>query len=135
TFPSVQLRIILVRNISYHLMNTYIPSGLFVIVSWLTFFIPLDIVPGRMVLTITTLLTMVSMFSTVRQESPKVSYAKAIDMWMFSCIIIVFIVLVEYTFVVFLHFRAKKFSEAEPMDAKSNKRQQAFLKTITPEDH
>ncbi|XP_068243577.1 glycine receptor subunit alpha-1-like [Palaemon carinicauda] len=78
TFPSVQVRISLYRKMSYHVMNTYIPSGLFVIVSWLTFFIPVDVVPGRMVLTITTLLTMVSMFSTVRSESPKVSYAKAI---------------------------------------------------------
>lgn len=109
TFPSVQLRISLYRKMSYHVMNTYIPSGLFVIVSWLTFFIPVEVVPGRMVLTITTLLTMVSMFSTVRSESPKVSYAKAIDMWMFFCIILVFTVLVEYTFVVYLHFRAKKF--------------------------
>ncbi|XP_068242654.1 glycine receptor subunit alphaZ1-like isoform X2 [Palaemon carinicauda] len=113
TFPSVQVRISLYRKMSYHVMNTYIPSGLFVIVSWLTFFIPVDVVPGRMVLTITTLLTMVSMFSTVRSESPKVSYAKAIDMWMFFCIILVFTVLVEYTFVIYLHFRAKKLGMAQ----------------------
>ncbi|KAG7173069.1 Glycine receptor subunit beta-like 5, partial [Homarus americanus] len=100
TYPYVQIRIDMTRKLSYHLMNTYIPSGLFVIVSWLTFLIPPHLVPGRMVLTITTLLTMVSTFNTVRQESPKVSYAKAIDMWMFCCIILGFLVLVEYTVVV-----------------------------------
>lgn len=66
TYPYIQMSISLSRKVSYHIMNTYIPSGLFVVVSWLTFLIPTDIVPGRMVLTITTLLTMVSMFNTVR---------------------------------------------------------------------
>ncbi|XP_037802956.1 gamma-aminobutyric acid receptor subunit beta-3-like [Penaeus monodon] len=108
SFSSVRVDIILSRKATYHLMNTYIPSSLFVFVSWLTFLIPPEHLPGRTVLTITTLLTIVSMFNTVRQESPKVSYAKAIDQWMMFCIVLVFAVLVEYTYVVHLHFRAEQ---------------------------
>lgn len=66
SFPLVMVEVVLKRRISYHLMNTFLPSGLFVCVSWLTFLVPADQIPGRMVLTITTLLTLVSMFAGVR---------------------------------------------------------------------
>ncbi|XP_042214918.1 glutamate-gated chloride channel alpha-like [Homarus americanus] len=102
-FPTVMVEVVLKRRISYHLMNTFLPSGLFVCVSWLTFLVPVDQIPGRMVLTITTLLTLVSMFAAVRQESPKVSYAKAVDQWMIMCVVFVFCVLVEFTVVLRLY--------------------------------
>ncbi|XP_027229105.2 glycine receptor subunit alpha-2 [Penaeus vannamei] len=122
SFSSVRVDIILSRKATYHLMNTYIPSSLFVFVSWLTFLIPPEHLPGRTVLTITTLLTIVSMFNTVRQESPKVSYAKAIDQWMMFCIVLVFTVLVEYTYVVHLHFRAEQLRMVS-VEPKRNPRQ------------
>ncbi|XP_045111698.1 glutamate-gated chloride channel alpha-like isoform X2 [Portunus trituberculatus] len=100
SFPLLMVEVALKRRISYHLMNTFLPSGLFVCVSWLTFLVPADQIPGRMVLTITTLLTLVSMFAAVREESPKVSYAKAVDQWMIMCIIFVFLVLFEFTAVI-----------------------------------
>ncbi|XP_050712667.1 glutamate-gated chloride channel-like [Eriocheir sinensis] len=100
SFPLVMVEVVLKRRISYHLMNTFLPSGLFVCVSWLTFLVPPDQIPGRMVLTITTLLTLVSMFAAVKQESPKVSYAKAVDQWMIMCVVFVFLVLLEFTVVI-----------------------------------
>ena len=50
----------------YHLTQTYFPSIVFVIVAWVSFFVPSDVVPGRMVLCVTTLLTLTSMFNSVR---------------------------------------------------------------------
>ncbi|KAG7172668.1 Glutamate-gated chloride channel alpha-like 3, partial [Homarus americanus] len=86
-FPTVMVEVVLKRRISYHLMNTFLPSGLFVCVSWLTFLVPVDQIPGRMVLTITTLLTLVSMFAA----------------WMIMCVVFVFCVLVEFTVVLRLY--------------------------------
>ncbi|XP_068207796.1 gamma-aminobutyric acid receptor subunit pi-like [Palaemon carinicauda] len=119
-FPTVMVEVLLNRRISYHLMNTFLPSGLFVMVSWLTFLVPVHMVPGRMVLTITTLLTMVSMFASVRQESPKVSYAKAVDQWMIMCIIFVFMVLLEFTVALYVFEKATKAKEkAKAQEEKS----------------
>ena len=50
----------------YHLTLTYIPSIIFVIVAWISFLVPSDVVPGRMVLCVVTLLTLMSMFHSVR---------------------------------------------------------------------
>jgi uncharacterized membrane protein len=95
------------RRISYHLLQTYIPSLMFVIVSWLSFLVPPESVPGRMAICMTTLLTLTAMFAAVRQGTPSVSYVKALDIWMVNCIFFVFLTLVEYTLV--LRYAAKSF--------------------------
>ena len=65
-YPGLGVRIELRRHITYHIIQTYIPSIIFVAVSWLSFLVPSDVVPGRMVLCVTTLLTLTSMFNSVR---------------------------------------------------------------------
>ena len=35
------------RKVSHYIITCYLPSGMFVIVSWISFLIPPDIVPGR----------------------------------------------------------------------------------------
>ena len=54
------------RKISYHLLQTYLPSGLFVIVAWLSLFLPPESIPGRITMAMTTLLTLAAMFGAVR---------------------------------------------------------------------
>ncbi|CAL4069529.1 unnamed protein product, partial [Meganyctiphanes norvegica] len=87
SFPALSIKITLTRRLSSHLMNTYLPSGLFVIVSWLTFLVPPDLVPGRMVLTITTLLTLVSMFSGINGYKASLGYAS--KYWDLMCLVTV----------------------------------------------
>ena len=47
-------------------------SGLFVIVSWISFLIPMDVIPGRMALLVTLFLVLVNIFNTVTTNTPKV---------------------------------------------------------------
>ena len=47
----------------------------------------------------TTLLTLAAMFGAVRQNTPRVSYVSALDIWMCGCIIFVFFTLLEYVIV------------------------------------
>ncbi|XP_037772657.1 glutamate-gated chloride channel alpha-like [Penaeus monodon] len=79
-----------------NLLNVYVPSALFVVVSWASFFWPPEVVPGRTVLVITSLLTVVSMYAAVRSSSPHTDYVKAIDIWFFVCILLNVLVLLQF---------------------------------------
>ena len=65
-YPGVIMTLLLRRKISYHLLQTYLPSGLFVIVAWLSLFLPPQSIPGRVTMAMTTLLTLAAMFGAVR---------------------------------------------------------------------
>jgi hypothetical protein len=67
-YPGVIMTILLRRKISYHLLQTYLPSGLFVIVAWLSLFLPPESIPGRVTMAMTTLLTLAAMFGAVRYD-------------------------------------------------------------------
>ena len=91
----VHMYVILKRQIMFYMMQIYIPSILFVVVSWVSFLIPAEMAQGRMLLTITTMLTMVSLFAAGSEYVPKASYVKAIDVWMCLCTFLSFFAVVN----------------------------------------
>ena len=68
----------------------------------------MDAVPARISLGVTTVLTMATQLSGSRESAPKVSYPKALDVWMAACMLFVFSALVEYAFVNVLAREKKK---------------------------
>ena len=46
------------RRLGYHLFHTYIPSGLIVVMSWISFWIKPEAIPARATLGVTSLLTL-----------------------------------------------------------------------------
>ncbi|XP_066987315.1 gamma-aminobutyric acid receptor subunit rho-1-like [Macrobrachium rosenbergii] len=83
-----------------HLLTMYFPSGLVVSLAWLSFFWPPEAVPGRTVLIITSLLAVVNMLGSLSQRAPETSYMKAVDVWLFICIIHVALALFQYGIVI-----------------------------------
>ncbi len=61
------------RKVSHYIITYYLPSGMFVIVSWISFLVPPDIVPGRMTLLVTVFLVLVNIFNTITTNIPKES--------------------------------------------------------------
>ena len=57
---------LLKRPLTNHFLQTFIPSMMLSIVSASSVFIPLEIVPGRMALSITTFLSLISLFNGAR---------------------------------------------------------------------
>ncbi|CAB3363870.1 glycine receptor subunit alpha-4-like [Cloeon dipterum] len=98
---TARLMITLGRELQSYLLETYLPSSLFVIISWGSFIVNPELVPGRMVLLVTTLLSLVTMFDTVRNNSPNALELKCIEVWLISCILFVFVALLEYFVVLF----------------------------------
>ncbi|XP_059082713.1 glutamate-gated chloride channel alpha-like [Tigriopus californicus] len=98
------MRISLTRKLTYHLLRTYLPSLLFVCLGWMSMFIPIEHIPGRVVMGMTALLTVSSMFGATTTVTPPVSYATKLDFWMVGCICFVFAVLLEFIVVITLKY-------------------------------
>ncbi|XP_071124551.1 glycine receptor subunit alpha-2-like [Mytilus edulis] len=88
--------IILERRIKYYIVQMYIPSMFVVFLSWMSFWLNVGAVPGRISLGVLTVLTMVTQSSGVNASLPRVSYTKAIDVWMSTCLLFVFAALIEF---------------------------------------
>lgn len=56
----------------HHILQSYIPTALIVVISWFSFWLDVDSVPGRVSLCITTLLTLATQASAARLALPQV---------------------------------------------------------------
>ena len=83
-------------------MTTYFPSSLIVIISFISFWIDPLSVPGRVTLTITSLLALMTQFISVRDPLSDVNHVTAIDVWFMGCILQVALTMFEFCFTHFL---------------------------------
>ena len=100
--------IVLERKMASHLLQMILPSAMFVIVSWISFLMPLDS-GERASLLVTVLLVLVSMFLSVLSTAPKASTLTAMEVWVVSCLILVFFAVAEYGLL--LHTTSKEVSK------------------------
>eukprot|EP00093_Oithona_nana_P012399 12399.XXX_323856_316976_1 [CDS] Oithona nana genome sequencing. len=98
-YSQTGFKIKLVRRRTPVLLQTYLPSGLFVVVSWISFIVPPEIVPGRMALLVTLFLVLVNIFNSVTANAPKSEGLTAVETWVVMCILHVFCVLLEYAII------------------------------------
>ncbi|PWA31189.1 hypothetical protein CCH79_00002703 [Gambusia affinis] len=120
-FTCIEVKFHLERQMGYYLIQMYIPSLLIVILSWVSFWINMDAAPARVALGITTVLTMTTQSSGSRASLPKVSYVKAIDIWMAMCLLFVFAALLEYAGVNFVSRQQKEFLRLRRRQRKNHK--------------
>uniref|UniRef100_A0A8C5Y0E6 Gamma-aminobutyric acid type A receptor subunit beta2 n=1 Tax=Microcebus murinus TaxID=30608 RepID=A0A8C5Y0E6_MICMU len=116
SYPRLSLSFKLKRNIGYFILQTYMPSILITILSWVSFWINYDASAARVALGITTVLTMTTINTHLRETLPKIPYVKAIDMYLMGCFVFVFMALLEYALVNYIFFgrgpqRQKKAAE------------------------
>ncbi|VDQ00098.1 unnamed protein product, partial [Trichobilharzia regenti] len=86
------------RLLSSYIVTTYIPEVLIVMVSWLGFWIDIKAVPARVTLGLLTLLGLLTESSSVSSQLPKVTYLKAIDVWLTVCLLFVVAALAEFAY-------------------------------------
>ncbi|XP_064637793.1 gamma-aminobutyric acid receptor subunit beta-like isoform X2 [Lineus longissimus] len=109
-YQRLSLSFLLERNIGYFIFQTYLPSILIVMLSWVSFWINHEATSARVALGITTVLTMTTISTGVRSSLPRISYVKAIDIYLVMCFVFVFAALLEYAMVNYTYWgaRAKK---------------------------
>lgn len=78
---------------------------------------------ARVALGITTVLTMTTISTGVRSSLPRISYVKAIDIYLVMCFVFVFAALLEYAAVNYTYWgaRAKKKPKHDKNEANSNR--------------
>uniref|UniRef100_A0A671SXG5 GABA(C) receptor n=1 Tax=Sinocyclocheilus anshuiensis TaxID=1608454 RepID=A0A671SXG5_9TELE len=79
------------RHIFFFLLQTYFPATLMVMLSWVSFWIDRRAVPARVPLGITTVLTMSTIITGVNASMPRVSYIKAVDIYLWVSFVFVFL--------------------------------------------
>ncbi|CAG7816068.1 unnamed protein product [Allacma fusca] len=132
TYSGIRFTVKMRRDMSYHLLQTYLPSSMFILVTFMSFIMPQD--NGGVTITMTALLTMTAMFAAVRQNTPVVCYAKAIDIWMVVCMFFAFLVLVIQTTTMRLrHMKIEPELDETREDAKLIKNKPT-IKTIFDKD-
>ncbi|XP_026186574.1 gamma-aminobutyric acid receptor subunit beta-2a isoform X3 [Mastacembelus armatus] len=138
SYPRLSLSFKLKRNIGYFILQTYMPSILITILSWVSFWINYDASAARVALGITTVLTMTTINTHLRETLPKIPYVKAIDMYLMGCFVFVFLALLEYAFVNYIFFgqgpqRQKK--AAEKAATANNEKLRPDPNKMTPDDN
>ncbi|KAL8577408.1 hypothetical protein ACOMHN_060230 [Nucella lapillus] len=108
SFACILAKFKLQRDIRYYIIQVYVPSILIVALSWVSFWLDLEAIPARVSLGVLTVLTLNTHGSTIQAALPKVSYIKAIDVWVVSSLIFVFAALLEFAYVNVLARRADK---------------------------
>ena len=101
TFSTAGFNLRLERHYLKHLLSYFLPSMLFVLVSWTSFLIPPEAIPGRMALLITILLVLVNLFATVIQTQPPAKYPTVLEIWILSCMLFVCGALFAYAILLF----------------------------------
>ncbi|CDS43762.1 Cys loop ligand gated ion channel subunit [Echinococcus multilocularis] len=97
TYTCLLGRFQLKRQVGSYLVGTYVPAFLIVIVSWLTFWVSPEAIPARVTLGLLTLISLLTKIASLNNTLPRVSYIKAIDIWLIACLIFVISAMLEFT--------------------------------------
>ena len=132
------LNITLKRNMYKYVANYYVPTGLLVSISWvsfqdeknsasntvktnfqISFVIHQDAVPGRIGLLITIFLVLINIFINVTSNSPNTKTLTNISGWIIGCIFFVHCALVEYGCLLFFKHVSKSCAKNPPEHIKN----------------
>ncbi|RCN49389.1 Cation transporter family protein [Ancylostoma caninum] len=96
------------RDVGFHIAQTYIPTSLALMFSWVGVWLPEEFMEGRIGVAITVLLTLSTESAGAREHLPSVSYLKAIDLWFGFITGFVFFTLLQTLFVIGFDKRANQ---------------------------
>ncbi|XP_078497268.1 gamma-aminobutyric acid receptor subunit pi-like [Lissotriton helveticus] len=117
-YPKLVFHFDLKRNILYFILETYVPSILLVVLSWVSFWISQSSVPARICIGVTTVLTMTTLMMGARTSLPNANcFIKAIDVYLGICFSFIFGALLEYAVAHFCTLHRTDLKDSKTDDA------------------
>jgi gamma-aminobutyric acid receptor subunit beta len=95
------------RYVRYYVFQSIIPLVLIVLMGWLTFFVHASVVPARMSVAMTTMLTLISYRFALGRSVPTLTYLTRFDYFMLASTVLVFVILVVVSLEAYLVSREK----------------------------
>ena len=102
------------RKLSTIFYQVYLPLYLFVIVSWVSFIIPPDIIPGRFGGLIVLFLIVVNTFNSTKIQTNMTSDLNKLDSFSIACIFFIFFAILEYTWILIIIARSTRTRSNQP---------------------
>ena len=95
------VRIDLRRHLTSYMTETFAPTFIMVLVSWISLLMPPEIIPGRAGLLITLTLVVTNISLNLTRTSPRSSQMNQLFVWVYACFGMIFATLCEYAFILF----------------------------------
>ncbi|WKY09629.1 hypothetical protein Q1695_002186 [Nippostrongylus brasiliensis] len=127
-YSCLMARFFLHRELGFHIAQTYIPTTICVVFSWISVWLPEEFVEGRIFVSLTVFLTLSAESNSAKEELPKVSYIKAIDIWFGFTSVFVFVTMMQALTVITLeHYSTKIRKKCETNVGEYSKYKVMFL--------
>ncbi|KAJ1356719.1 Acetylcholine-gated chloride channel subunit acc-2 [Parelaphostrongylus tenuis] len=94
-WDELHVMIMFERRFIWFFMQAYLPTYLTIFISWVSFALGPRAIPARTMLGVNALLAMIFQFGNIMRNLPRVSYIKAIDVWMLVSMTFIFCSLLE----------------------------------------
>ena len=89
----VEVKIILCRKLSYHVVNIYIPSLSLILIAGFTLFIDFSHFEVSIMIALTSMLVTYTLYQSISSYLPHTSYVKMIDIWLLGGLIFPFFII------------------------------------------
>ena len=112
--------------------EAYMPSFILVVLSWISFLIKPDAIPGRVTLLLNIFLVLIILMGNAKESSPDMHRINAIDVYIVACSIHVFFAILEYAILLLLMkcFELERNKQAKQMKISNISRNQNMTKVI-----
>ena len=91
--PTAEVNITLCRKLSYHIVNTYIPTFCLILIAGFTLFIDFSHFEVSIMIALTSMLVTYTLYQSISGYLPSTSYMKMIDIWLFAGLIFPFFII------------------------------------------
>ncbi len=95
-FTCLSVKFRMKRDVGYHVIRSFLPSALLVVVSWAAFWLGRDAPAARVLVVLLSMTSFVFLANSSYNEAlPPVSYITAMEVWFAACFLFVFAALLE----------------------------------------